>query len=802
MANEVDYKPREYRGNGVTREFSFDWKVLEKEDLIITLIDGESESVLTIGSDYQATVETIGGIITLTTAPTETQRIRIERLVPNYQSKRYSTSTGFQGDEVEKSFDRVSCNLQDMQHNIDTFKTSFSSETNEKIDTNKEDTDKQISDNKSETDLKIEEFENEVNAKIQQVNEAVQKLNRLDEVLGECENYATTAEEQSIIAQQQATQAGDSATSAEQNLEEIKTEHADILSDINSLRQQTVNEVESLRTKSVNDVETTKTNAEAEIQRLGIFMRDNRLFYRDSNGVIHEFRNDFGGIAPMAVKHKEIQKVENGFALSWTDPDDSTYENNVYCTWGSTTIVRKLGSYPESVFDGTVVIESTSRNEYAETPYIDEVDNTLDYKYRAFPRSINLVYSYDEFNKFGQWIYSLTRIMNESVPSKKIVYRGTNEHYKPAYMNFTSDTFDYGDWENAPFLSRERLLPCTVFNGDSENAGQISQILDRNNYKLQEDGNPSEVTDTSKPVNAYMRIKLLFRRKRKDANGNTLIDISNEKVNDEYKAYGGFVKPDGTLREYIYLPIYRGSLVNDKIRSMSGNLTPISSKTAPQERTYCQNNGVAHDMITHADRELIEDLYMLMFKNMDSQTALGQGKSNGGDNVNACLKSGTMDDKGLFYGSSSTAVGVKLFGMENRYASQWERILGEVLVNGVRKVKLCQGTSDGSTVEDFNFTGEGYITLSELPTISGSSGGYISKEQTVDDIGTFPIVVSGSSSTNECDGMWFNNSGTMVAIRGGSSNSGAICGVFCSALNAPASTARWNVGSSVSFKPL
>ena len=791
MANEVDYSPREYWGNGTTREFGFDWKVLEKEDLIITLIDGETETVLTIGSDYQATIESVGGVITLTTAPASTQKIRIERLVSNYQGKRYSTSTGFQGDEVEKSFDRVSCNLQDMQHNIDTFKSGFSAEVNETITENQQAVETEINEYKDDTDSQISSFESEVNSKIAQVNEAVQKLNRLDEVLEECENYATTSEEQSIIATQQATQAGDSATSAEQALSEIQTEHAEIISDMQSLRQQ-----------SVNDVLTTKSNAEAEIRALGIYMQNNRLFYKDTQGITHEFRNDFGGIAPMAVKHKEIQKVEDGFALTWSDPDDSVYEDNVYCTWGSTTIVRKLGSYPEDVYDGDIVLESTNRNEYAETPYIDEVDNTLDYKYRAFPRSINLVYSYDDFNKFGQWIYSMTRIMNESVPSKKIVYRGVNEHYNPAYMNYSSDTFNYGDWENAPFLSRERLLPCTVFNGDSANVGEISQILDRNNYRLQEDGTASEVTDTSKPVNAFMRIKLLFRRKRKDANGNTLIDISNEQVNNEYKPYGSFVKPDGTLREYIFLPIYRGALISSKVRSMSGGLTPMNSQTAPNERTYCKNNGTGHDMITHADRELIEDLTMLMFRTTDLQSALGQGKSNGGSSVSDCLVSGTMDSKGLFYGSTSTAVGVKLFGMENRYASQWERVLGEVLVNGVRKVKLCQGTSDGSTVTDFNFDGSGYITLSELPTISGTSGGYISKEQTVDDIGTFPVVISGSSSTYECDGMWFDNSGTMVAFRGGSSNDGAFCGLFCSSLDHPASTAYWYFGSSVSYKPL
>lgn len=753
--NEKDYQPIRILGNGVTKEIAYDWKTFNKTDLIVQLesVSTSQFTTLELGADYDVNIEAVGGNVILTTAPTDEYYINVGRKIPQYQSKGYSTSPGFQGSEIEKSFDQISCCLQDMNYNIETFKSEYT----------------------EETDQKIEDFETEINSKLTQVNEAVEQLNRLDEVLEECEDYATTAEEQSIIAQQQAVQAGNSATTAGNILTQIQEEHDEALADIT----------------------LSKENAKSEIQAAGIFMQNDRLFYTDSNGVTHEFRNDYGGIAPMAVKHKDIQKVENGFCLTWTDPDDSTYQENIYCTWQKTVIVRKEGSYPESPYDGTVIVESTTRNQYAKEGYTDICDNTKNYKYRAFPCSINKVYSYDDKNKFGQWIYSFTRIMNESVPSEKIVYRGTNEHYKPAYMDFSSDTFKYEDWANAPFLLKDRLAPCVLgFNGE------VEYFLNPNNYKQKEDGTVSDVTNTALDINCFMRIKLLYRRKKGNADGNTEVDISNEKVNDDYKPYGGFVKPDGTLREYIYLPIYRGSLVNGKCRSMSGNLTPMSGQTAQNERNYCQANGTGHDMITHADRELIEDLFNLMFKNTDSQSVLGQGKSNGGSDVGACLKSGTMDEKGLFYGSTSTAVGVKLFGMENRYASQWERVLGEVLVNGVRKVKLCQGTSDGSTVSDFNFTGEGYITLSELPTISGTSGGYISKEQTVDDIGTFPIVISGSSTTNECDGMWYNNSGTMVALRGGASNAGAICGVFCSALNNPASDADWNIGSSVSYKPL
>lgn len=794
MTNEVDYSPKSYIGNGITKEFSFDWKVFKNTDLIVKLIDSEdNETLQELAVDYTATIESVGGKIDFTTAPAEGVTVVIERKLPLYQSTGYSTSSGFQGSEIEKSFDRVSCNLQDMDYNIETFKTSFSSQTNDKIDANKADTDQQIEDNKADTDGQISAFEAEVNAKIQQVNEAVQKLNRLDEVLAECETFATnasnssvSAEEQSIISQQQAVISQGFAEDAEQKLETFRQEQESAIANI-QMQQATSEEQMYLLEQSLI----------SQIQTLSIYMKGDRLFYKDSQGVEHEFRNDFGGIAPMAVKHKEIKATDEGFALTWSDPDDSTYQNNVYCTWEKTVIRRKLGVYPESPFDGEEVLVNTIRNQYAETAYIDEVDPTLDYKYRAFPCSTNRVYNLEETNKFGQWIYSFTRIMNESIPAEKIVYRGTNEHYRPAYMDFSSNTFNYGDWQNAPFLLKDRLAPCAVgFDGE------LKYFLNPNNYKQKEDGTASDVTNASVNNNYFMRIKLLFRRKRTDAQGNTRVDISNVQVNEEYKPYGGFIKPDNTLREYIYLPIYRGSLISGKCRSVGGNQTPMSGQTAPNERNYCQANGAGHDMITHADRELIEDLFMLMFRHTDSQSVLGQGKSNGGNDVGACLKSGTMDDKGLCWGSTSTAEGIKFLGMENRYASQWERVLGEVLVNGVRKVKLGQGTLDGSTVEDFNFTGDGYITLSELPVISGTSGGYISKEQTVDDIGTFPVVVSGSSSTYECDGMWFNNSGTMVAVRGGSSYNGAVCGVFCSRLNAPASDSSWVFGSSVSFKPL
>lgn len=613
-----------------------------------------------------------------------------------------------------------------------------------------------------------------------------------EELIASIEEAKLTSQSFAQVAMQKANEANASAISAG----EEATIATQLAAEVAATHEQALSDIEDAKLTAKQEMHNLKENSIAEIKAVGIWMEDDRLFYRDEDNIIHEFRNDFGGIPPMAVKHKEVKKTDDGFVLTWSDPDDSTYQNNVYCTWGNTLIIRKEGSYPASPFDGAIVVNNTVRNKYATNGYLDEVDTTKDWYYRAFPCSINKVYNLDDFNKFGLWVYSFTRLKNESVPSEKIVYRGTNKYYQKAYNDYTAGKVKLCDWENAPFLLKDRLAPCAV-NFD----GELEYFLDRNDFTKKEDGTASNNSDTTTDLNFYIRIKLLYRRLKKNANGDTEVDISNKQVNNEYKPYGCFIKPDGTLREYIYFPIYKGSFIDGKVRSIAGQ-TPMSGKTAEQERAGCQANGTGHDMVTIAELDLMRDLYMLMFADTDSQTALGQGKSNGGENVGACLKSGTMDKKGMFSGSTSTAEGVKFCGAENPYSSQWTRYLGEVLVNGVRKVKLCQGTSDGSTVSDFNFTGEGYIALTELPTITGTSSGFISQSETVDDIGTFPVVVSGSSTTNECDKMWFNNSGTMVALRGGDSYDGVGCGFFCSGLNDPASSANWLIGSSVSYKPL
>lgn len=84
----------------------------------------------------------------------------------------------------------------------------------------------------------------------------------------------------------------------------------------------------------------------------------------------------------------------NQVLISWTDPKDkyATPEGEVaqdphelISVWNKTVIVRKVGSAPNSIDDGTVILSSTIRNQYQSTEYTDNtVTNNTEYYYAAY----------------------------------------------------------------------------------------------------------------------------------------------------------------------------------------------------------------------------------------------------------------------------------------------------------------------------------------------------------------------------------------------------------------------------------
>lgn len=68
--------------------------------------------------------------------------------------------------------------------------------------------------------------------------------------------------------------------------------------------------------------------------------------------------------------------------------------------------------------------------------------------------------------------------------------------------------------------------------------------------------------------------------------------------------------------------------------------------------------------------------------------------------------------------------------------------------------------------------------------------------------GRLPVTASGSSSTYEADGMWYNNSQVNYAFVGGYWDSDLLVGPFYAFLDFTASYSTSSVGAALSCKPL
>lgn len=367
-----------------------------------------------------------------------------------------------------------------------------------------------------------------------------------------------------------------------------------------------------------------------------------------------------------------------------------------------------------------------------------------------------------------------------SDPSNAVIYTHDAVTMTPAGMDFTNGAFDYGSWENVWFIKNARPV---MLNFD----GTEAYDLDPNDYSKKLDGTPSDIADSTKTMNAMIAFPTVWIKRTDDASYN-YIEISDRQLDSDFHAYA-HEDANGVVKPYIYLPIYKGSLVDGKLRSISG-VKPQSSTTAQQEVDAASALGTGWQIWDYTSKEMLCDLLTLISKSLDTQGTFGQGHSTGGSSASDFLDCGTLNDKGKFFGYSATTSQVKCFGMEALWAERWDRELGLILDAGVYKIKERP---------TYNLTGEGYTAISASVAQSPTSNNYIKTEVSTQ-FGSLPTDVGGTPTTYYCDYFYQNQSGIRVALRGGDCASGAGAGLRFVYVGVAASGSGWSVGASPVYK--
>ena len=390
----------------------------------------------------------------------------------------------------------------------------------------------------------------------------------------------------------------------------------------------------------------------------------------------------------------------------------------------------------------------------------------------------------DEVKSQGVKRYGMKINKNDSNPATRCTYLFDAAGMTPAAMNYETGLFDIGDWGDVFFVKNN--YPAMVLYDGTED-----YKLDPNDHTLKADGTESDVSNVNYGGNAMSVFDGTVDGKiwlsQFEIGNYEYIIISNAQYDGTFND-DAYVREDGSHADKLYYPMFGGSYDGTRLRSLAGQ-TLMYNTNATTEIARAKANGDGWNIGSWSRRNLLNCMLKLMSKTDNSQAAFGQGQTTGyvdDASVNyGHLATGTLKDKGQFYGYNDTTHEVKVFFIEKWWGNRWDRINGLLMVGGEILAKMTP---------PYNLTGKGFDKVGIK--FEGASNGY-QKATKSSEYGRLPASVGGSSSTYTCDYFWWNDAITAVALVGGYCNVGESCGADYVHLAYSASYASWSIGASV-----
>ena len=439
--------------------------------------------------------------------------------------------------------------------------------------------------------------------------------------------------------------------------------------------------------------------------------------------------------------------------LKWKDPTDVvTLDGATLVKWRGTKILRKTGSYPANEKDGVLVVDSGVRDQYATTGFVDTgLTNGVTYYYMAFPYTIEDIYTVNATNQLSATpkayvIYGVKIDTTNSNPKTALTYTDNAIGFTPALGN--NGAFNAGSWvDKFPF---NQIKPC-LYNG------AVNYYLNPNNYAQKADGTASDITSGADGDVMVEFPKVWW--KFETIGTDLYVRYADAQVDASYKCLAHL--RGTTEKDKCYISAYLGYNLSSKLRSLSGK-TPTATQTIGTFRTQAQANGAGYDQMAYFPLLMLQVLFVVMFKDRDSQTALGRGYVDGNS---AAIATGGTNAKGMFYGETTGKLQNKFCGLEDFYGNLRYWIDG-FFSDASRNMLI--GT------QNFNDTGSGYTNYGQGAT--ADIGGYISTVQGGTESGFIVKATAGSATTYYADYGYLCAS--LLPIFGGYWTNADIAGAF------------------------
>ncbi len=321
----------------------------------------------------------------------------------------------------------------------------------------------------------------------------------------------------------------------------------------------------------------------------------------------------------------------------------------------------------------------------------------------------------------------------------------------------------------------KKIKPCLFKDG------AVVGYLNPNNFAQFEDGTPADITSGDAGDVMIEIPKTGFKISKV---GTTLTVQITDKENAEGFSYMAHTRENEGDRENLYIGAFLGNVTANKLRSLSGK-TPTNYETIGSFRTKAQANGEGYDQLAFYPMTLLQCLYLVMFKNLNSQSALGMGYVGDYDWAYMQKNTGATITKGMNYGSSDEMEQMKFLGIEDFWGNLYQWVDGLVSDNSGNALVATEG---------FNDTGSNYTNAGMVST---GVGGYMKEPQGTNETGFIIGTGGGSSTTYFSDYASFY--GGYVPSFGGFFCDGSSAGAFRLSVDCGSSGYGGSIGGRLMF---
>lgn len=265
-----------------------------------------------------------------------------------------------------------------------------------------------------------------------------------------------------------------------------------------------------------------------------------------------------------------------------------------------------------------------------------------------------------------------------------VEYTDGASEWIPASMS--GSTFDPGSVGGCWLF--KNIRPCLLKNG------VVQYYLDPDDFSKRSDGTAADIT-SGNDGDVMIEFPLVYYKFYEEKSGNKTwkgCKFSLTQPDNTYCA-NAYLSETGVIQQTMYMSAYEGTVVSNKLRSLSG--VEAARNTYSSYRGYATSNGKGYQQQEWSKRVLLQSMFVMMFCNTDSQTALGIGKSED-DSM-----TGTMDKKGMVYSGSE---GIKFLGIEHFWGNIVKMCDGLDCVadSYCYKIHAPYGSSYDGSIDPFN----------------------------------------------------------------------------------------------------